>query len=95
MEVVEDGVDIVGVPALCPTFGEGIRIDIHGRHCSAGEFGWPSDFRAACTSRSQLAANVEKVVLQLVRGVYRDPAQRPFAGFRIVVDDRSVPVVGG
>lgn len=27
--------------------------------------------------------------------VYRDPSQRPFAGLRVVVDDRAIPVVGG
>ena len=27
--------------------------------------------------------------------VYRDPSQRPFAGFRVVVDDGAVPVVVG
>jgi hypothetical protein len=34
-------------------------------------------------------------VLRLVQRVYRDPSQRPFASFRVVVDHRAVPVVGG
>lgn len=44
---------------------------------------------------SQLAPNVQKVVPSFVRGVYRDPSQRPLVGFRVVVDDRAVPVVAG
>ena len=34
-------------------------------------------------------------MLRLVQRVYRDPSQRPFASFRVVVDHRAVPVVGG
>jgi hypothetical protein len=46
-------------------------------------------------SWSQLAANVEKMVLHFMGRVYRDPAQRPLTGFRVVIDNCAAPVAGG
>jgi hypothetical protein len=45
--------------------------------------------------RSHLAANVEEVVLHIMRGVHREPPQRPLVCFWVVIDNCPIPVVGG
>jgi hypothetical protein len=46
------------------------------------------------TRSGQLAADVEEMVVRLVDGVHRNPLQRSFARFRVVVDDATHPVAG-
>jgi hypothetical protein len=49
---------------------------------------------AVAESRSDLAANVEEVVLRLMHRMHCDPTQRPFASFWVVVNNCAIPVVG-
>ena len=46
------------------------------------------------TRSGQLAADIEEMVAHLVDGMHRNPLQRSFARFRVVVDDAARPVAG-
>src|ERR1700739_1222422 len=55
---------------------------------------WRSD-PSSLGRKSDLAANVEEVVLCLVHRMYCDPPQRALASLWVVVNNCAIPVVGG
>ena len=84
------------------TIGDRIAQIIHGQwhpDISMVHAGLPEQVMSAHgwddpTRSGQLAADIEEMVAHFVDGVHRNPLQRSFVRFRVVVDDAARPVAG-